>query len=402
MGRKYSSILDSPRKRQMRRRAIMKRVLLIVVILAIVTGGVCFGITKLSDSNKKDDIKPPVVENSEKTENQKVANDPVETTTEPEEADSEATKEDSQYEKIESDSKLSNYDGVVVIGNSGYELYTYREDSAKAYAKSVNKLAEKLKGKADVYDIVIPLSSGIVFPDNRRDEVNSSDQKVAMDNIFGMLKDGVKKVDIYDALMSHRTEYIYFRTDHHWTTLGAYYAYQRLCEEKGIEAEDIDSYEKKEFDGFLGSFYNDTSSEKLKKKPDVVTGYIPKAEATLKYTTTDGQEITWPIINDVSSYGAGLKYSAFIGADNPYTIIENSDLTDGSSCIVVKESFGNAFVPFLVDHYQTIYVIDYRYYQGTIEKLVKDTGAQDVILANNLSMIRNQYLVGQFQKVVAD
>ena len=59
--------------------------------------------------------------------------------------------------------------------------------------------------------------------------------------------------------MTHRKEYIYYRTDHHWTALGAYYAYQQLCAAKGIEPEDLNGYETKEFDGFLGSFYNDTS-----------------------------------------------------------------------------------------------------------------------------------------------
>ena len=78
----------------------------------------------------------------------------------------------------------------------------------------------------------------------------------------------------------------------------------------------------------------------------------------------------------------------------------NKTVTDGSACVVVKESFGNAFVPFLVDHYQYIYVIDYRYWEGSISDLVKEKGATDVILLNNLSMIRNKYLVGQFQGVV--
>ena len=81
-------------------------------------------------------------------------------------------------------------------------------------------------------------------------------------------------------------------------------------------------------------------------------------------------------------------------------MITNKDLSDGSACIVVKESFGNAFVPFLVDHYQYVYVIDYRYWKGSLEELVGETGATDVIFINNLSMIRNKYLVGQLKKVM--
>lgn len=112
------------------------------------------------------------------------------------------------------------------------------------------------------------------------------------------------------------------------------------------------------------------------------------------------QKYDWPVIYDVSNYNAGLKYSTFIASDNPYTEIENKDLSDGSSCIVVKESFGNAFIPFLVDHYQTVYVVDYRYWTGSISKLAQDKKVNDVLFLNNLSMIRNKSLVGKLYRVL--
>ena len=61
--------------------------------------------------------------------------------------------------------------------------------------------------------------------------------------------------------------------------------------------------------------------------------------------------------------------------------------------MVVKESFGNAFVPFLVSHYQTVYVVDYRYWEGSISQLVAEKGIQDVILCNNISATRSGALV---------
>ena len=305
-----------------------------------------------------------------------------------------------EYDKIESKEKVKVVNGVAVVGNSAYELFTYRESSAKAYAKAVNALAKDLDGKAEVYDMVIPLSSGITFPDNLVEKIDSTNQRNAMLSIMGMMNSQVKSVDIYDALMKHRKEYIYFRTDHHWTALGAYYAYTALCEEMGIEPEKLEEYETREFEGFVGSFYNDTKNESLKKHPDVITAYLPKSEAKMHVTPAKGQDYDWDIIYDVSAYGASLKYSTFIASDNPFTEITNQTLTDESACIVVKESFGNAFVPFLVDHYQHVYVVDYRYWQGNLSKLAEEKKAKDVILLNNLSMIRNQYLVGQLQGVI--
>lgn len=294
-----------------------------------------------------------------------------------------------------------DYGSVIVIGDSAYELFTNRQETATTYAETVSKLANTLEGTANVYDMIIPLSSAITMPDNYRDQVQSTDQEKAINDMVGLMSNKVHSVEIYDTLMEHRTEYVYFRTDHHWTTLGAYYAYVELCEVMGITPTDINTYETKTFDGFLGSFYNDTDKDaSLGANPDTVTAYYPKSETSMHVIASDGMEYDWPVIYDVSSYSSGLKYSAFIASDNPYTEIVNKTVTDGSACVVVKESFGNAFVPFLVDHYQYIYVIDYRYWEGSISDLVKEKGATDVILLNNLSMIRNKYLVGQFQGVV--
>lgn len=314
--------------------------------------------------------------------------------------ESESEEQTASYESITTDLPMKDYDDLAVIGDAGYELYAYSEKSAEAYAEAVNGLADKLDGTSKVYDVVIPLGSGIVFPDNVEAEVTG--QGEAVNSILGMMSDKVGKVNIYDTLMQHRTEYIYFRTDHHWTQLGAYYAYTKLCETMGVEAPALDTYETVDFDGFVGSFYNDSKDEDIRNHPDTLTAYRPHAKdtATLISPGGDKEDFAWNIIYDVTSYPAGVKYSTFIGGDNPFTTITNNEITDGSSCVVVKESFGNAFVPFLVDNYQTVYVVDYRYWEGSVADLAKEKGAKDVILLNNLSMIRNKYLVGQFAGVV--
>ena len=398
MGRKDHIIIVNEtalRRREAKQRKKKKIIGMVAGVTAVVAIAAGVILVKNIVSSSKNDSKQEV-------ESQQSAQD-AEGTTGTEQAGTETeVKEEAavEYDKLESKEKVKVVNGVAVVGNSAYELFTYRESSAKAYAKAVNALAKDLDGKAEVYDMVIPLSSGITFPDNLVDKIDSTNQRDAMLSIMGMMNSQVKSVDIYDALMKHRKEYIYFRTDHHWTALGAYYAYTALCEEMGIEPEKLEEYETREFEGFVGSFYNDTKNESLKKHPDVITAYLPKSEAKMHVTPAKGQDYDWDIIYDVSAYGASLKYSTFIASDNPFTEITNQTLTDESSCIVVKESFGNAFVPFLVDHYQHVYVVDYRYWQGNLSKLAEEKKAKDVILLNNLSMIRNQYLVGQLQGVM--
>lgn len=249
--------------------------------------------------------------------------------------------------------------------------------------------------------MIVPTSIGITLPDNIKATVNSSDQKAAIDYMYSGMSGNVKKVKIYNTMMNHRNEYIYFNTDHHWTALGAYYAYEEFTSVSGITKVPLSQYKQVEYDGFLGSFYNDTGKDpKLEKNPDKLIAYVPNENAKLVYTDKNGQKHDWKVVYDASNYGKTLKYSAFIGGDNPFTEITNPDITDGSSIVVVKESFGNAFVPFLVENYNKVYVIDYRYYNGSVSNFVKSNGVKDVLYINNISATRNSGLIKSLERTV--
>ena len=307
------------------------------------------------------------------------------------------------YQRIELNGDEQQYDAVYRVGDTGYEMYSYVDSTAKKYADNVNAVADALAGKANVYMLPIPLSSGVSLPDDLYGKDIFADQKAAEQKIIGYMNGNVKSVALYDALLAHRTEYIYFRTDHHWTATGAYYAYEQFCKAKGITPTPISSYKVDEYDGFLGTFYRDSSQNAtMGANPDKVVAYHPlSTEATLDYGDSENASLTrGKIIYDESGAPASLKYGAFITGDNAYSIINNPDVTNGSSCIVVKESFGNAFVPFLTDHYQTIYVLDYRYWKGSISQFAQSKGVQDVLFVNNLSAIRSTALVGYLHDVV--
>lgn len=308
-------------------------------------------------------------------------------------------KENTDFEEIYSEGDISSFSsGVVITGNSAYEQYTYIEDIAIKYADIINNIAKSLKGKADVYNIIIPTSIGITFPDNKKEMSGSSDQKKSLKKISSKMSGNVKSVPLYNTMMNHRKEYIYFRTDHHWTAKGAYYAYDAFCKAKKTMPFKLNSFKKVSYGDFTGSFYKDTNKNTALKK-DTFYVYYPKdyenGNITLKYTNKDGVQVNGSLIEDASGYGESLKYSAFIDGDNPYTVVTNSSLKDNSSCIVVKESFGNALIPFLVNHYQNIYIVDYRYWEGNIIKLAEEKQVKDVITINNISMTRNSYQVGK-------
>lgn len=308
------------------------------------------------------------------------------------------------YSPITSDEKAYTYDtGTVVVGDAGFEIYNYVSSAADRYAKTINKLTKALDSGVEVYNMLAPTSMGITYPDNKKKQLHSSSQEVAMENIEKKLSGRENFIPLYDALMNHRQEYIFFRTDHHWTQLGAYYAYEAFCREKGMVSNPLKSYKKKSYSGFLGSFYRDSKQNKdLKANKDTLQVYYPiSKQVSVEYTNTEGKKGNAPLIADAKNYGESMKYLVYIAGDNPYTVVKNKDKHDGTSCILVKESYGNAFVPYLVDHYETIYVIDYRYWEGKLDSFVKSKRAKEVIVLNNISMTRSSYLVGKLAQIIS-
>ena len=278
------------------------------------------------------------------------------------EAETEVETEEETYEDgaIHDVPEMSG--NVYVTGDTAFSVFYFDLNGSNAYIQMMNKAQKRLDGIADVYDILVPTSLGICLDEDAQKEIGASLQNDAMDYVvssINSINNKVKTVNTFDTLKKHNSEYIYFRTDHHWTALGAYYAYQDFCKVKGIEAESINSFETMEFPGFVGSFYASSNQvASLKENPDTVTAYIPKDTNDMFFYDSSLQKINWKIINDVSEYSENSKYATFIAGDEIYAQIDNPVLDDGSSCVVIKESFGDAFIPFLVDHYQHIYIVD--------------------------------------------
>lgn len=296
--------------------------------------------------------------------------------------------------------------GLLVVEDSAYEYYNFVTDLANEYITAVVDAGSKLAGKATVYDMVIPTSIDIMLPESyiEKNSLNTSDQKKAIDEYIlpsiTAQDPNIKTVSIFDTLKAHANEYLYFRTDHHWTQLGAYYGYVEFCKARGFEPVALDQFDRADYTGYLGSFYTATNSAALAANPDTVEAYIPRADVNLSFTQTDGQTVeSWPLIADGEQYDTTSKYIAYCAGDQPYEEIVNNDMAEGPSIVVVKESFGNCFLPFLVNHYKNVYVVDYRSYTGTVTDLVNSTGATDVLLLNNISMTRNEGLIDSFSNI---
>lgn len=296
---------------------------------------------------------------------------------------------------------------MLIVDNAAYEYYNFNQATADNYAATVNRAAQILEGKSQVYDMIIPTSMAITLPESYSGSTNSSDQKKAIDYMYSLMSPNVNKVDVYTTLLNHKNEYIYFRTDHHWTSLGAYYAYRELMGAKGVVPAELSVFKEHRFDGFLGSFYAESGQKaSLGNTPDYVVAYEP---TQLQYIRTFAPN-TMPngadyhIVSDGNKLSAANKYLSFVCGDHPYGIMTNPTITDGSSCLVIKESFGNAMVAYLTQHYQNVYVVDYRYinqvFPGTLSQFVDERGIQDVMFINNISATRSPALVNAMSAFV--
>ena len=289
--------------------------------------------------------------------------------------------------------------GVLVIGDSGYEYCSFHQNVADKYAGIINKTAKELKGISSVYCMVVPTSMDITISDNVRKGINSCDQSEVAKYIYDSLNTGAKTVDLYTQLRMHRDEYVYFRTDHHWTALGAYYAYEKFCETAGYKPITLDKYKKVSYGDFLGSFYGDTNNSAMRKNPDELIAYLPPYKSSLTFTNPEGKSFNWDLVHDVSNYPISQKYNSFAGSDNPFTVIENLSKEKGKTCLVIKESFGNAMIPFLVGKYKKVYVIDYRYYKKGIIAFAKQNKINDVLFINNASAVRSDTLIERMRLI---
>lgn len=276
-------------------------------------------------------------------------------------------------------------DGLYVKDGAAYSKYYFTESVAQKYASVINTFASKLEGKAEVYSILIPDQSGVLLSESELHGLGGSSQGDAIKYYDSLMSDQVKKINAYQTLRDHNSEYIYFRSDHHWTQLGAYYTYVKYCEEAGIEPISLEDHQMLEFDGFLGSFYQKLNDATMGANPDYVDAYVPNGTNEMRYLDKNGAWNNAKVITDVSAWNKGSKYQCFIAGDQPLVEIENPQIEEDSSVLLVKESFGNAFAPLLVDNYKRVYVIDYRYYAGNIVDFVEQNEIQNVIFLNNIT-----------------
>lgn len=272
---------------------------------------------------------------------------------------------------------------LFVIGDTALEIFYGNEKISEDYAEVINTYVTSLGENVIIYDMIVPNHFEFGLPEKYKSKIGKP-QKPFIDLVKDKLDTSVVFVDIYDKLKEHYDlgEYLYFRTDHHWTALGAYRAYEKFCESAGIIPLTLDSYEKRTSTGFLGTLYNSSMDKNLASNPDIVEYFVSDLPYTQTNTDKNGGKGPGKLIREAKE-GKTNGYLTFMGGDIPLAEIKTEN-TDGRKIIVFKESYGNAFIPFLVPHYETVYVADIRSFPYNAISFIKENEITEVLFLNNI------------------
>lgn len=247
----------------------------------------------------------------------------------------------------------------------------------------VEKSVEKL-GEDRVNVMLVPTASEIL-KDKLPPFATGYDQEAYMNEVIESLPKGTF-IDVRDVLNQHKEEYIYYRTDHHWTTLGAFYAYEQWAKDAGFTP-----LSREQFDITLGSdqFYGTLHSKvNVNVEPDDIYLYDIKGDMNyqLLYNMTDETDTLY----DLSQLEGKDKYSVYMGGNNALVKV-NTNNKNGRRLLVIKDSYAHSFVPLAVNHYEETYMIDFRYFNGGVEDFVEENEITDVlVLYNTMNFVKDK------------
>ena len=188
-------------------------------------------------------------------------------------------------------------------------------------------------------------------------------------------------IDLYSALAQHKDEDLYYRTDHHWTSLGAYYGYTALMDAMGLEAVPLDESQKVTVsEDFYGTLFSSSGVRWL--PPDHIDRYISDEGVTVTAYPNGTPE---PGSLYVDSYlEVKDKYSSFLGGNKPLCVIE-TEHTDAPKVLVIRDSYADSLAPFLTQNFSEIHLFDPRYNLTSVKDYVAQNEIDSVVVLYSIS-----------------
>lgn len=293
----------------------------------------------------------------------------------------------------------SRLENGVYIGTNGQlleQIEVADENHLAANIKAIKSFSES-QSKIPVRMMLVPDAANVLnhsLPALAKPE----DQTQMFSMVRKDLGDSVEWIDVSTELNKHKTEKIYYKTDHHWTTLGAFYAFQAAAPSLGIEGDLSGNYVSyavsDSFNGMLASKSGVNLGEK-----EQIDIYVPTEEDTdlIVDYVDEGKRST--SLYDSSKLKEKDQYTVFLGGNSSLLDIRTVS-TSTKRLLLVKDSFANSFIPFLTPYYREIVVVDPRYYSGTINDLMDSYRISEVLfLYSGNTFFKDNNISGVFAVV---
>lgn len=260
------------------------------------------------------------------------------------------------------------------------------EDYPDILVAKKTELLQRLVDKWDAVVMLVPTADNILT-DKMPANAPCYDQTVFLENISAQVGDD-HYVDVYSILKAHADEDIYYRNDHHWTSLGAYYGYLAWA---GTMGETPYGYRINAMttvsEDFLGTLHSKTNLD----RPGDTIQYFRATQKRPVTVTYDFDRVTDTLYEE--SYLDSKNQYGFFMDDNHAFIQIDTRYRNGKMLFVIKDSYANSMVPLLIPHYERIYVVDLRYYNGRLSSLMEqvepDNGMDVLVLYNCIHFLED-------------
>ena len=269
----------------------------------------------------------------------------------------------------------------IVYGDDGYLFDLTLATDAVRLEKNIRYLNEFLEMYKDenVFVTLIPNSTTVL--DNKLPTGFPGVNQTSLREFI--LKDVTKEqqIDLFSPLINKQDEYIYYKTDHHWTTRGAYYAYEALADKLGYEAKPLDTFKPVEVENFFGTYYSKVKNPFV--KPDTLTYYeIDNVNMTIL-------DKTYQTLYDMKQFEVYDKYAAYLNGNNGLTRIETG-VENGRKILILKDSYTNSLAPFLTQHFETIDLIDLRHTNISLKQVIGSEAYDDILFMYSVENFMNE------------
>ena len=270
----------------------------------------------------------------------------------------------------------------VYIGKNHYllEHYTEKEFDPQQISKNLQALEKfvgKTKQNADVHVMMVPTKSWVL-----REKLPAFAPHYKEQKFYDALQQKLEKEDVLisvePVLDAHKEEEIYYRTDHHWTTLGAWYAYEQYTKAVGGDLQRAQG--KKKFRCISKDFYGTTYAKiNYARQADKIEIYEPADKLRVVYNMGEKKTKT---LYDFSFLKTADQYSVFTGGNQAVLEITGG-IKNGKTLLLIKDSFANSILPFLAEDYEKLVVVDLRQLNVSGDRLLEMFSPTDILILYN-------------------